>query len=433
MTKKHTIATCISAALLLAVGTATIVRTNPPSVSPLATPSMLSIEQTLGAIFITPDRTPFALFARANPEAKPGVYRVLGRPEDNLYHENCVYLLGFMGDKSDLPRLEAYAAAAAKREVLDKHACFAVKAIPAAIAALARRDVEGASNLLERMTTRSYWDAYKFKSFPVLPANVPDVSWELASFSVYASSFVSADYARQTYEKCLAAEDDLQVIEYHKKRFPPDSLAAVSEQFEKDVIRPVSEDTLLGLKVRSNNDLENPQFNRASASEHRKLLLERGLLPTATDPPSKLSADKEQELVQEAVKAFRRLNDTVAAGQMDAVWDQVFDASNRIPNSAPAELAAQLKQALTKVKPIAAAVKNAKLNTDTANVKVQSLKSGNGTTEVNEVRIELPQTRDALERHWESGAESTINLEKQCLMVIMRKANGRWFWHPFGW
>ena len=93
-----------------------------------------------------------------------------------------------------------------------------------------------------------------------------------------------------------------------------------------------------------------------------------------------------------------------------------------------------IKAQLVKLAPLAKVIANeSKLGGTKVRRKI--FKNNDDSVEVIDVQIEILHTEELAKKlNLPAGITSTtVQATTGCLVIHMRKANGQWFWHPFGW
>jgi hypothetical protein len=115
----------------------------------------LTVEETIGAALYTTDcgtgfERWYAVFGRANPDAKEPLYRLLDSESLPMQRGNIYTILGYIGDATDVPEFERRIRMATREDSPYR--------MLMGVGLLVRRNVDGASELLERLMKREYWD-----------------------------------------------------------------------------------------------------------------------------------------------------------------------------------------------------------------------------------------------------------------------------------
>jgi hypothetical protein len=140
---------------------------NPPSDTVPSVLDLLSIEQTVAAAHL-PLGSPsgfYNVFRRANPAAKAEVYRILDDKKNERFIANAFMILGYIGDASDVPRLERILTSYFGRDLsgLERNS---ISALFRSLGIMSRRNVAGASQKLDEMLQQNYWDKRDLRWFP---------------------------------------------------------------------------------------------------------------------------------------------------------------------------------------------------------------------------------------------------------------------------
>lgn len=134
---------------------------------------LLSVEETVGLVFRSD--APWCVMRRANPETRETVFKILGDPDLRRFHPKAVAMLGFVCSSSDLARLEAEVGRRASLSPVQAHHYerSLIFFFMGALINMDRRGVDGAADVLRRMTTVPYWDDMKRKYAPAELATDP--------------------------------------------------------------------------------------------------------------------------------------------------------------------------------------------------------------------------------------------------------------------
>jgi hypothetical protein len=340
-------------------------------------------------------------------------------------------MLGFCGKEEDLPRLEAYLKECAAQSELSISECGAMSAVPSAVAFMHRRRVEGAKEKLEEMLSLSYWTKLEVQSFPTLSARVPSASWELTACAVRATAQVSAQYAQQSIDKSLALEENAEIQAFLKHRFADNTLSDVSSAFEKRIERPRNSETARFLAIRSNGDLDNPMPNPQYSEQARAISAETG--KAAQSSVKELSKREVEDVKEEAKRDYAAILEAVSVGDFKTALPRVFDRRSGVPRGPAADETQHVIDGFKELQPLVAEVKGRKITPEALTVDRQFLRENNKEVEVIKVSAELPGTEDLAKKLTGGGARRAVSSKTGCLLVIMRKTGGKWFWHPFGW
>lgn len=392
---------------------------------------LLSVRQTIAAACLRPDKPPYAVFRAANPKARPALHSILNEESQTVFHSNCIWMLGFIGDEKDLSLLEAYLKQASRRS-LDKDGSNAVLTVPNAIALMARRGVKGSEDKLEQMLDRSYWEKMSFESFSKLPANVPSASWQLTSYSLYATTYVGAEYAQASYDKCISFESDPKVREFHAKRFPKEVLKDVAADLETKLTGRISEAQVSRLMSESIPDDITSLLDLEDSKTQADDQLPMGETPSKRDSKD-ITPQEIAEYTKEAQEAFEHFRTALKKEEYEKIVDSLLNDS-LFMNEENLKRYRQhmLEQALPKV---ARGMDEAKIDDiKPADVAVR-VEEGAGGKKIIVVRWRLPGTADIGKRLAgnKRGDPETIDPETSELLVLLKKKDGKWYWNPFNW
>jgi hypothetical protein len=117
----------------------------------------LSVDETVGAMFLGPGETlPF--LKAANPAARERLHQLLLHDTIKEYHSNILLALGYIGNADDVAFLERRLQNHYNRN-LDGYDSASLRSCLVALALLTRAGVPGASDALDRVLSREFWAA----------------------------------------------------------------------------------------------------------------------------------------------------------------------------------------------------------------------------------------------------------------------------------
>jgi hypothetical protein len=214
---------------------------------------MLTVEETLGAVFIG-GADGVAAAKAANPAAKPTLYQILDKPQMKEHQKRIYLIIGNIGDKNDAATLEKHLNNNFGG-VLSTPEVAAIDGILSALSTMASRGVVEASAILKRMAAPEYWQMTKIQLALQHPLGVTN---ELAiwSFRAYARTG-SPDWEveLQSLNSKLGA---LKHLPEAKSRLDSAGVSKEIEYLRKVKTKPISPQMRNLLPKLFNGDMENP-------------------------------------------------------------------------------------------------------------------------------------------------------------------------------
>lgn len=132
-------------------------------------PAPLTMPETVGSAFLAVDAETreqadqfAAVFRRANPEAKPLLYRMFTQSPTPERHHTIIAILGYIGDGEDAVKLEQHLLHGFSGE-LRLAETMAVRGVFDSLSRMSRRGVKEASDTLGKMCDVAYWQQIRFK------------------------------------------------------------------------------------------------------------------------------------------------------------------------------------------------------------------------------------------------------------------------------
>ena len=120
---------------------------------------MLSVEETIGLMFHGGDRPNglWHLYSRANPAAKPELYRILcdRSPGLTTFYENATHILAYIGDDEDVKRMVCVMDIL--EGVLNGGEQDKIVATVTSLGIMARNGNANAASILNEMNSTEYW------------------------------------------------------------------------------------------------------------------------------------------------------------------------------------------------------------------------------------------------------------------------------------
>jgi hypothetical protein len=128
---------------------------------------------------------------RANPSARPALYRIL---EDPSQHDKWARVVGsftYLGQSADVAKLEAFVLS--RQGVLSDSEFVAVRMLPDAYGGMGARGVSAAAAKLKEMMGPAYWERARFQLRPEQPPGYPSFVNDMRIAALRGYSFVLAN------------------------------------------------------------------------------------------------------------------------------------------------------------------------------------------------------------------------------------------------
>lgn len=390
----------------------------------------LSVDETLGAVFLPVS----GAAAHANPDAKPLLYRLLDNNQIEQQHSRIHSMLGYIGNGTDATNLEVRLK---ERYVgtLNAGQWGGVQATLWGLSTMASRGIGEASEILEQMTKRTYWEDIKLHS--VEGVNYPHgIVNELTMQSLVA-------YARSGREgleqKILAFKEELRAepiaLETAEWRLDSVRLTEHAKAVREAEVPPISPENRKLLGRAFNGDFNNPGLAPIEALRGTNVLQNAGVGGVASNvvqtiPPSALAT-----LAKEAQDAFTRIMDDFLNNRYEECAKTLAD------NGKP--LLPMEKQSEATISATAQELKAMSRDIQATQAVLGELKAagitfGEAHGEMfadGKVIVRIPWlgSRQVKSRHLARHHETRTTDSQGQLVIYMIKQDGQWFWNPFGW
>lgn len=418
------------------------------SAQPASRPAdTLTIEETVGSAFLAVDIETreqadqfTAIFRRANPAAKPVLYKMLTQSPTAERDHTIVTILGYIGDGQDAVRLEQHVLHDFSGELKDRKT-MPVRGVFNSLARMSRRGVKEAADILGRMCDLGYWQQINFTWPGEGRTFKHSTAHELTAWAVvaYAKSNQPDWKARvDAYARTLQ-DPDLQremVWAVHVEGMQ----RGAKEEQEADqrptvAIKPELRALLPKL---FNGDLENPAPARPdSRQSSAPNVSEKGFSPGPLSPAS-------SALVKEGFAEYKAFAAAFTSGDYESVLDRFI--SDGEPKSVKRMKSQwkELKSALDLERKLLQlpAVRDAKCVdwalTQSETDRFESL-TPEGSPVEPRARIQtiltfkLEGTKGLFAEIVGPGDRNTNTFAPDgSLLVLMMKIDGKWYWNPFG-
>jgi hypothetical protein len=197
-------------------------------------------------------------YSRANPAAKQSLYVIVNNKEQSRYHQNALRAIGYIGDASDVSRLEKSVHRDFKG-VLTSDERNAMVAIFDALAVMSRREVAEATQVLDEMLSRSYWKDISFRWRGEAVRSPLTTVDQLVSWVLWAHARTGRlDDLEEKVIRALNEVDDKQRRDLMAERSSLKRLLSIESRMRAAEKEPISEQIRQQLPTAFNGDLENP-------------------------------------------------------------------------------------------------------------------------------------------------------------------------------
>ena len=393
-----------------------------------AADEVLTVDQTLGRVFIIPDENNYALVHRANPAARGAIRRVLEDPGLERYHATAWRMLGYLGDSEDVDRLErrlrSFTGVAAGSDLTQS-----LGGMFDAIGLMCGRDVGAAQALMDRMQRSDFWDEVAFRWYdPRVKTAVP-FAYDSIIRLMFGYSLARKPDLQNRVDRILASVGDRPFRNDVRWQLKVDQLQSRADEwlFLTGDILPVAD-----LAMFFNGDLEHP----GPASPHRisqdSQARQGGERPKLGARPEPILGDERTRLAAEAAGSYREIVDVLLRGTDGEVMGRLLDDGRPLSLRALGKRAEQ-RADLKRTREFVAKVRA--IEGRPGEPRVERLREVyDGSEEVVIlVTYELEGTKAVgSEIHPGPKSVGTVAADGN-LVIYMKKINGKWYWNPFGW
>ncbi len=223
-----------------------------------ASRELLTVEQTLGLVFdplFGVSRR--CLFKQANPDASPALRKILKDKALSQYHEEVWWILGYIGDESDVERLEK----SFEQDfsgVLEGVEGHTVQAMFGALGLMVARKVKGSDKLANKLRTPEYWKKAPFRWFEKRQPQRPSHEYEsIIRMMIGYSLCMDPDLDK----KCAAIVqgiEDPNEKEIMQKALNPKLMLSHAKATRAEENKPIADEQRERLSSYFNGDLEDP-------------------------------------------------------------------------------------------------------------------------------------------------------------------------------
>ena len=383
----------------------------------------LTVEQTLGAVFIRYEEgAPWNLFANANRDAKPALYRILANPGSAEHHPNAWRILGYIGDTADAEKMEQ-AVLERYSGVLTAREAGAVQAIFAGLGLMCRRDVQQAGDIIDRMCDVDYWRNVEFRWRPERSGVAPGFEYECISNVLNGYRLSRKADLKDKVASVVSKIGDPERRRYMEWRIDPARLTEAAEATWQAEKQPVS----AGLR-------------KAAVAVYRKqasIVAEEGEL-------SEVEQAFIRETTREADDEFEKMKSAVIKGDYDALLNHLLDDGRIIDEKRLKRSWPEYEKDLARERQLFNLLADSEPSLRDYKVeKVSSYEFPSLDEEgapVGATKVEPVSVSWRLEGSGEVGnvffrrQKGSLTVARDgSLIVVMKKIDGRWYWNPFGW
>lgn len=216
---------------------------------------MLSVDETLGAVFNAEYGGSWRkYYARANPEAKDVLYRVLDNEELKEFHDRAWNILGYIGGNSHVQHVEE----AVKNfkpipRRLEPNERDTLRALFNSLGVMCGREVDSACDLAEKMMDPTYWRDAKFRL-----SSRPRSEYRVISELMFGYALSLDPEIGKHGQSILEKIDDPQKRDIWRKAFSREAMLRIGWNTRYREVEPVTPQERRDLASYFNGDLKNP-------------------------------------------------------------------------------------------------------------------------------------------------------------------------------
>jgi hypothetical protein len=405
---------------LLYLSAATVMMANETS------PAELTSAEAIGYACLHPQfpTPPLGVLRGADPRATPGLWHLLNNPQLSTFHARALMVLGNVGAKDDVPKLQEWIGKHFTGELEDLQAHNLSMSL-VALGLMFGRDIEAAGEALQAMSKRAYWrdSNIRWSAGDAITTLDPV---EETLVRVVQGSWYSG---RQDLfdESDLARLDDPKAKEEVDWRLSDRTFARIKEAVTAGVA-PADVETRQRLLLSFTGDIDTPR-------------------PRTLDDIAEMNRDAFQKpIIAQARQAFDQIVKTIEVERYEPLKHRLlFNLKPRKEEFAN-EHWVHIKEDLMQAKATLSLLGDIEVDTDRARVASRfhipvGLETGveqriqHAVAEADvTVWIPLRNSQEAGVAHpfWLNRACDTFD-EDGGLIVVMRRIDGEWYWNPFGW
>jgi len=389
---------------------------------PSASDGVLTVEETLGTVFILQIEggPPWHLYKNANPEAKEALYPILANKEAERYHANAWRILGYIGDDSDVKKLEDavrgdYSGALTGWQRRSMEGAFDCLGLMSA------RNIASARECVDRMCKPDYWSRVEFTWYPAnLQRDPPGFVYETISRVIRGYNLAGKEAAEKA-ASVLGAIREPGLAEYMKLRIDPARLGKAPDPLRASApVSPMERKVAVGLYGRmAKRFLGDEEVEEA----------ERAFVMQAT---------------KEARDAFEKLKSDLVRGEIEGLVPNLLDNGRVIDEEKAKRVAAELSRDLQREQQVFESL--AEIETEPGDYKVsrdasyefpsvgkEGMPVGVTKKEAVTVTFKLTGSAEVGRVFFRRNRGSLTVAGDGTLIVVMKKIDGKWYWNPFGW
>jgi len=390
---------------------------------------VLSINDTIAAVLIgpTPD-TPWALLAKANPQARDALVKIITDNTLRGCHPNAIRMLGYVGEDADVALLKTIIEVQPEG-VLSVESQSILSSVFDSIGILCRRDVDRANNLVKELASVAYWRnrKYSWYSEEILDKK-PERRMESLSRFLYGYRLANSDKLVEVLASILRQIDDPQTKAYIQTAADPERLKTVCNKVIDIEKMPVSEDLREIIATVSKNKSEGIARLTAKDSENRQ------------------EAMTIISVMEEAMKEYSLLQQHIANENYAGLQYSLLDNGRQIDAEKLHKRWPEYEKDLGVEKKIFSLLQKTDIKCIGYRIdRVQGFAVPEAIRENHDHVAVIKIKEDVivsfkLNGSGEIGSElfarqkgSLTVADDGTLIVYLMRIDGKWYWNPFGW
>jgi len=385
------------------------------------------VEETIGVVFDTSAGGGFGtrwnLLSRANPEAKPILYRILANERAAFYHRNVWSMLGYIGDGADVRNLERSLLTDFSGVLTDGEGRV-LRAKFDCLGLMCRRGIPEAEVAVDRMLLAEYWREILFKWFD-------DSVKEKPPFEYFSIASVMRGYA-------LSGNDDVE-----RKIASIRLKASGDPKWTQYIVGMMSPEPMISRakRVRSAEKEPIPTGDRSSLAE---LCRKNAALFAKSDKLGEPEQVFIKQVTRDARDAFEKLKSDLVRGEIEGLVPNLLDNGRVIDEEKAKRVAAELSRDLQREQQVFESL--AEIETEPGDYKVsrdasyefpsvgkEGMPIGVTKKEAVTVTFKVTGSAEVGRVFFQRNRGSLTVAGDGTLIVVMKKIDGKWYWNPFGW
>jgi len=396
---------------------------------------MLSVEETVALAKRVSDggSSParFALARRANPAARPVLYRILADPEQRRHWPAIVAFFGWLGQAEDVPKLVRFVES--RKGSFAAFEGTAVIEVGRTLSVMTARGVPSAKNAVEKMIRPDYWRDLGFDA----PAARGKGGLSMANTLAVRYLFGYAYSLDPTFEK--KARKLLHGIE------DPAQNELMGRQIERAIQfgRGVAEQ-YADWPQKFGVGVDPAAIDRYRAGLRGEVREPAAAVASITPNISDEDARYLLQTLREALAQYRTFTDMLIGGDAPRLAGHILDDGQTVPATRIKAQRAEFLRALGQQRDIAEAVNH--LDARSSGFKVERRTAYRvGELDLDAQRVTAEQVGEVMvtfrllgtaalgKAHFADQKGGLTVAKDGTLIVVMKKINGKWYWNPFGW